>query len=694
MRLCRRYSILLLAVAMSAQTLALRAQQIEALRLNSPQYEAEASKLRAAPKRPYEFAKAMLGDVIRFLATDAGISFFSLPDGSPEADRLITFSLNASPFQSLETLCKANGLALVLDGGIWYVRPADDKELLGRAYEIKNNSFERVTKAEGGSSSGGTAGGAPALPGGGTSGGGSSGSAGGETSGMGGGASGSSGGTGVDLQGSTQTFRTQRSELINDIRAILDLPPDNGNGGSEPASATPTATLTPEAAAAANLPLDLYGNVRKPKVLWKSDSNTLYVVATRLQHMWVEGYLSAADKPQALIALEVKFFETSRDPSSELGLDWSGTFGQTGTFRQFNTISTDPTTGATTIETNNVTNSAGGYRSDLANLLTLNNLNTAATTAAYPTQAILSAQDLSVSLRALLTDQKTKTVSYPRMVTTNNREVAIRSVINQPVLGGSSSTSLGGGATTTSAISYLPIGTSINILPKKMMADKVNLNISITVSSIISTTIIQGNPYPIASSRVFGAPVEVNSGYTVAIGGIDEAKEQETDTGIPYLNKIPVLGYLFKTHSKTKDQKHMLIFITPKLVDCKDGGLPEHPEAAVPRKPDNLMPKVPHILADGSLQGGINALPNAIAFMERSSREIQQTIEESRDTQEEWGKIKELQDALKRLEKATDRYITENPARWDELNHSKWQIQKIMNDNVRARTAMIRKGYY
>src|SRR6185503_516661 len=115
------------------------AQNAPQLRPISPTYEAEAEKLRAMPTRPYEFAKAMLGDVIRFMATDAGISFFSLPDGSPEADRLITFTLNASPFQALETLCKANGLALVVDGGIWYVRPADDKELIGKAYEIRHN---------------------------------------------------------------------------------------------------------------------------------------------------------------------------------------------------------------------------------------------------------------------------------------------------------------------------------------------------------------------------------------------------------------------------------------------------------------------------------------------------------------------------------------------------------------------------
>src|ERR1700759_3686038 len=106
MKLCHRFQLLMLSSAFAFQAMTALTLN-EPLRLNSPEYEAEAGKLRSSTKRPYEFSKAMLGDVIRFLATDAGISFFSLPDNRPEADRLITFSLNASPFQSLETLCKA-----------------------------------------------------------------------------------------------------------------------------------------------------------------------------------------------------------------------------------------------------------------------------------------------------------------------------------------------------------------------------------------------------------------------------------------------------------------------------------------------------------------------------------------------------------------------------------------------------------
>ncbi|MEI6537819.1 MAG: type II and III secretion system protein [Verrucomicrobiaceae bacterium] len=311
-----------------------------------------------------------------------------------------------------------------------------------------------------------------------------------------------------------------------------------------------------------------------------------------------------------------------------------------------------------------------------------------------PTQAVLSVQDVNIKLHALLSDSQTKTVSYPRVVTTNNREVVLRSVINQPVLGGQASSSLSGGNTTTSAISYLPIGTVINILPKKMHENKVSLNIAIVISSIIGTTVIQGNPYPIASSRVYGAPVEVDSGYTIAIGGLDEAKESVDDQGIPVLNKIPVLGWLFKTRSKEKNHKNLMIFITPSLIDGQGGGLPDMPQTVLPRKPEPMMPHVPRIGADGRLVGGIAALPNAVAFMTRASNEIGQIITENRGTKEEWDKIKDLQASLSRLDKVVDRYMMEDPQRMEELKGYKWQIGKISDDVTRERLALIKKGYY
>src|SRR5690606_19685358 len=94
----------------------------------------------------YNFSKAVLSDVMRLMAEDAGIGFFGLPDGTGGSDSLVTFTINASPFVALETLAKANGVSLIYENGIWYLRPANDRELIGRIYEINYNAQELVTK--------------------------------------------------------------------------------------------------------------------------------------------------------------------------------------------------------------------------------------------------------------------------------------------------------------------------------------------------------------------------------------------------------------------------------------------------------------------------------------------------------------------------------------------------------------------
>ncbi len=98
------------------------------------------------PPRQYNFSKAVLSDVMRLMAEDAGIGFFGLPEGGSSGENLVTFTLNASPFRRWRLLRKANGVALILDSGIWYLRPANDQELIGRIYEINYNAQELVTK--------------------------------------------------------------------------------------------------------------------------------------------------------------------------------------------------------------------------------------------------------------------------------------------------------------------------------------------------------------------------------------------------------------------------------------------------------------------------------------------------------------------------------------------------------------------
>ncbi len=268
-------ALTLQALLISSSTGVLSAQHIgeSSISLMSPEYQAEAARLRSAPPQKYDFSKATLSDVLRFLATDAGISFFSLSDDSPDGGKLITFSIEASPFRVLETLCKANGLAIIPDNSIWYIRPADDRELIGQSYTVRHNALEMVDSKSAG-------GGLTGSPGGGGSGGGGRGSA------------------GASLQGVGKTFTVQRSQLINHIRSLLGLGPEESDGAQMMQGLGAGAGgMGDDTARMMNS--NQLSATRQPKVIWQSDSNTLYIVATRLQHAWIEGYLNAADKPQS-----------------------------------------------------------------------------------------------------------------------------------------------------------------------------------------------------------------------------------------------------------------------------------------------------------------------------------------------------------------------------------------------------------
>ncbi len=539
-----RARILLFAAVTALLTFSGRAQYSggQMALLNSPAYEAAAAPLRGAPARQYNFSRAVLSDVMRLMAEDAGIGFFGLPEGAGSGDHLVTFTLTASPFVALETLAKANGVALIHDNGIWYLRPANDQELIGRIYEINYNSQELVTK----NTQSGGAGGA-----------GSGSSAGGSTA------------SGLNLQGSPDFFVIEPSRILSDIQNILDIPTTGGSAVFAPtASVDNVAQLSvggfqgqpdlvvrnpPPQGGSAEPPIN------QSKVIWNSDSNTLYVVATRQQHQWIEAYLASADRPQPMIAVEVKFIETSRDPSSDLGIDWNGVLGSNG-------LEVTLSDASGPIDLNNV----GNYT--------------------LPT-AVLSYSDLNLKLRALYNDRKTRMVSYPRMVTLDNREVSFRSVVNQPVLGSSASASLGAGATETSSIEYLPIGTVINILPKRMAGNKILLNVSVTVSDIIGTEFINGNPFPIATSRVYTAPLTVQSGFTVAISGLDAARVDENETGIPILGRLPVIGYAFKNRKQDRSRQHLMMLITPVALNTGTEGLTEKP---ITREPWKAPPATTH----------------------------------------------------------------------------------------------------
>jgi len=629
----------------------------------SPVHEKAANSLRNAPIKEYEFNRASVRDVLRFLADDAGIDFVALPEDGNDSAKLITFSLNKSPFAALETIAKMNGVSLIYEDEVWHMRPLSDKSLIARTYRIRfntgeiskgsNNNTGNIRSNGFGSSNNSTTGG---------------------TYGRGSNANSPIAGNGstgqLGLNGTSSPFSTSADELITAIKGIVGIntagmnaiiaPGDNsvGNFGNLNYQSTP-AKIDP----AQNI---IRGSAQSSRnnnsqVIWNSDNNSLFVIANRQQHQLVEKYLETVDRPQPLIAVEVKFFETTKDPRKQMGVDWSGTMD-------------------------------GGYGLSLSDLSTNVNLNKINSTD-MPMTAILSAPDVQAKVLALVKDRETTTVSYPRVLTKNNREVAIQSVVNQPVLSAQSSTTPGVGGTTTSSVSYLPIGTSINVLPKRLEDGRISLQVLITVSSIIGSEIIDGNSYPVASSRVFTAPLEVESGYTLAIGGLDEANDSREGVGLPLLSKLPLLKHGFKSDNKTHSRKNMLIFITPTLLDPKSGGISETPISEVPQRGRSRSTQPPRIRPDGSLAGGINSVNKAIPWIQKEHALIRQVVSEKRASKKHSEQLQTLKNTVQALQQQIKRHIEKNPKNAKELHPNQWALIDLEEGITRTQKELHKKHF-
>ena len=104
----------------------------------------------------------------------------------------------------------------------------------------------------------------------------------------------------------------------------------------------------------------------------------------------------------------------------------------------------------------------------------------------------------------------------------------------------------------------------LNVQPRVNPGGLVYLNIQQQVSSPDYANGSNGNPT--VSQREIGTQVAVQSGQTVLLGGLIQQNDGTTDTGIPGLNRIPVLGRLFGSTNRTRKRTELIVLITPRVI--------------------------------------------------------------------------------------------------------------------------------
>ena len=166
-------------------------------------------------------------------------------------------------------------------------------------------------------------------------------------------------------------------------------------------------------------------------------------------------------------------------------------------------------------------------------------------------------------LRALASNSNVRVLSTPEILASNNREAHILVGSKVPFV---VSTRLGNDIAIDRTVQFQDVGTNLTIIPTINQDDYVSVQILQEVSTLTSQTIASALNAPVISTREASTRATIRNGQTVVIGGLIGTTEETSDSGVPFLKDIPVIGNLFKRQIRSRNRTELAIFVTPYIV--------------------------------------------------------------------------------------------------------------------------------
>jgi type IV pilus assembly protein PilQ len=267
------------------------------------------------------------------------------------------------------------------------------------------------------------------------------------------------------------------------------------------------------------------------------DDRTSRVIVKDIQSALDEmrGLLKTLDAPEKQVMIEARIVEASSNFTRDLGVQW-GLHFKDGSASVLGINTVDSSFGGVVSPAGPGTSGSGGIGMGMSFGKLTSNI------------------QLDMRLSAAATIGQVKIISTPKVVTLNNKAAKISQGQSIPY----QTTSAEGTKT-----EFVEAALTLEVTPHITADGAVSMKIKASNNSPGSSA---SGPPPINKKEATTELVVAN-GETTVIGGIYVDSDTESDTGIPFLADIPLLGWLFKSNSKTKTRSELLIFITPKLVN-------------------------------------------------------------------------------------------------------------------------------
>jgi type IV pilus assembly protein PilQ len=288
-------------------------------------------------------------------------------------------------------------------------------------------------------------------------------------------------------------------------------------------------------------------------------SNAVIVSDTSARLAQVARVLSEMDLKPMLIAIEAKLVEATLGADEKLGVDWQIRASAAGavlptTFPFPKSQGSGDFTG-----TPNPNNQVGGVGPAFPPGQTF-----PYTTPGDYTFGKLSFEEFSVALDILKQSSGTNLVSAPKVTTLDNQEAEIIVGTVVPIARYEHTEQTG--ALQISGYDEKKVGVRLLVTPHVGPDSTMILAVNPEISEILEYR-GQFNERPVTSTRSAMTQVQVRSGETVMIGGLIRTVDMKIERKVPVLGDIPLLNFLFRHKTTSKQKVDLMIFITPRLIE-------------------------------------------------------------------------------------------------------------------------------
>ena len=160
-------------------------------------------------------------------------------------------------------------------------------------------------------------------------------------------------------------------------------------------------------------------------------------------------------------------------------------------------------------------------------------------------------------------------ISSPQLLVLDNQTARLQVGDQVPIVVQQAAPITGDLDTIVNSIELRDTGVILTVTPRVNAGGLVTLEIQQEVSNVVQseTQTVSEQSTPTISQRLVSSTVAVQSGETVALGGLITDERERGRRGVPILSSIPVIGVLFSTRSRVAARTELLVLLPPSVID-------------------------------------------------------------------------------------------------------------------------------